>query len=93
MLSLLFYLLYLAEFLPWLAPMAVSSLTGAAAGFGSFRFGQGQLTARVDALERSSGHTTEERGSLVTRHEFDLLREDIREIRTDMRELRRTLTK
>ncbi len=95
----LFYLLifFLADVLPWLAPLAVSSLTGAGAGYGSFRFGQGALTQRVEAIEkqieRDAIHSTEERAGLVTRHEFELLRDDIKDIKTDVRELRRYLTK
>lgn len=80
-------ILLLMESLSWLAPLAVSTLTGGVAGYGSFRFGQGQLLERVASLERSSIHVTEERGQLVTRHEFEMLREDIRDIKADIREL------
>lgn len=84
MLSLTLYLLYLAEVLPWLAPLAVSTVSGAAAGFGSFRFGQGALTQRVSTVERDVAQA-------VTRAEFELLRDDLREIKTDLREIRRGL--
>jgi hypothetical protein len=78
----LIYLLFLmTDVLPWLAPLAVSSLTGAGAGWGSFRFGQGRLTARVETLEQSSVQ-------LVTRHELELIREDLREMSASVREVR-----
>jgi len=90
MVGLIYLLFLMLDALPWLAPLAVSSLTGAGAGWGSFRFGQGRLTARVEALEQSAVHSTAERGQLVTRHEFELIREDLREMSADVREVRET---
>lgn len=80
-----------ATWLPWLAPLVVSSGTGAVAGYGSFRFGQGALTQRIATIERDVTQVQQERGEMVTLREFELLREDLREMRTDLREIRRAV--
>jgi hypothetical protein len=81
------------ELLPWLAPLAVSSVTGGVVGYGSFRFAQGTLQQRIRGIERDVVQLTEECDGYVTRNEFDLIRDYLKEIQQDVREVRRSLTK
>lgn len=83
----------LMPLLSWLAPLAVSSGVGAAAGYGSFRFSSGALLQRVVTVERDVAEIKAAHAEFVTRNEFDLLRDDLREIKTDLREVRRSLSK
>jgi hypothetical protein len=73
----------------WLAPILLSL----AAGWGGVQFAQGSNAQRLTTLERDVRDQKEEHKSFVTRDEFGLLREDIREIKTDVRELRLHATK
>jgi hypothetical protein len=82
---------WVTETLPWLAPVIASTLTGGFAGYGSFRFGQGALLQRVQTVERDVAAAKAEHSEFVTRNEFELLREDLRDIKTDIREVRRRL--
>ena len=91
--SVLLLLEFVSGVLPWLGPLVVSTLTGAGAGFGAFRFKQGAVMQRLTTLERDTGKLESEQEHLVTRNEFDLLREDLREIRTDVREIRRFVSR
>lgn len=75
--------------LSWLVPMGLSSITGGVVGYGSFRFAQGQTLQRITTLERDTGAITKGQEQFVTQGEFDLLREDLRDIKTDVREIRR----
>jgi hypothetical protein len=84
---------WFAESLPWLAPFVVSTVTGGVAGYGSFRFGQGAMRERLKRIERDVVEAKAEHASLVTRNEFELLHEDLRDIKTDIREIRRSLAK
>lgn len=73
----------------WLLPVLLSL----AAGWGGVRFAQGADAQRLSTVERDVRDAKAEQGRLVTRDEFGLLREDIGDIKTDVRELRRELTK
>lgn len=79
--------------LPWLAPLLVPGFVGGIAGYGSFRFAHGSLMQRITTIERDVTQSQAERAEFVTRNEFELLREDLRDIKRDIREVRRTLTK
>lgn len=82
---------WLAAAVPWLAPLLLSGLGGGAAGYGSFRFAQGTLVQRLATVERDAAELRAGQVGLVTRNEFDLLREDLAEIKADVREIRRVM--
>lgn len=89
----IFLLQWVETTLPWLAPLVVSSLTGSVAGYGSFRFGQGELRQRLSNIEGDVVELKTGQGEFVTRHEFDLLRSVLNSIQTDVREIRRSVTR
>lgn len=84
---------WFGENLSWLAPLAVSTVTGGVAGYGSYRFNHGALLERMKTVERDVKEAKAEHVGLVTRNEFELLHEDLRDIKTDIREIRRSLSK
>lgn len=84
---------WFGENLSWLAPLAVSTVTGSVAGYGSFRFSQGAMRERMKTIERDVEVARSEHAQLVPRGEFELLREDLRDIKEDIREIRRSLNK
>ncbi|MET0646986.1 MAG: hypothetical protein ABW208_10225 [Pyrinomonadaceae bacterium] len=69
----------------WLLPVLLSL----AAGWGGVRFAQGADAQRLSTVERDVREAKTEHGRFVTRDEFGLLRDDISDIKTDVRELRR----
>lgn len=75
--------------LQWLLPILLSL----GAGWGGVQFAQGSSAERLSTVERDVREAKAEHGRYVTRDEFGLLREDIGDIKTDVRELRRELTK
>jgi hypothetical protein len=91
--SALLFFQWLGEALPWLAPLAVSTVAGGVAGYGSFRFHSGAQAVRMSTIERDIAEARAEHAGLVTRNEFELLHEDLRDIKTDIREIRRSLQK
>ena len=75
--------------LQWLLPILISL----AAGWGGVQFAQGTNAQRLSTIERDVREAKAEHERFVTRDEFGLLREDIGDIKTDVRELRRELRK
>jgi hypothetical protein len=90
---LILWLQWLGESVSWLAPLAVSTVTGGVAGYGTFRFNRGAERERLTTLERDVKEARAEHAGLVTRAEFDLLRDDLREMRADIRQILRTLSR
>lgn len=81
--------LSILSLLQWLLPIVLSL----AAGWGGVQFAQGSSAARLSTVERDVREAKAEHKQFVTRDEFGLLREDIGDIKTDVRELRRELMK
>ena len=79
----------IVSFLQWLLPVALSLL----AGWGGVQFAKGAEQERLSTVERDVRDAKSEHGRFVTRDEFGLLRDDISDIKTDVRELRRGLSK
>lgn len=73
----------------WLVPFALSSSAGALAGFGSYKFSQGETRQRIIHLESNVAELKRDQENYVTRTEFELLTETLRDIKTDVREIRR----
>jgi hypothetical protein len=84
---------FVVNILPWLAPLVAGGFSGCVLGYGSIRFAHGSLMQRIATIERDVAQQHEDHGQYVTRNEFDLIREDLRDIKTDVREVRRSLTK
>lgn len=76
-------------FVQWLAPVVLSL----AAGWGGVQFARGAQEQRLSTVERDVRDAKAEHDHFVTRDEFGLVRDDIKEIKTDVRELRRGLGK
>lgn len=81
----------------WLLPVVLSL----AAGWGGAQFAQGASAQRLVTVEAQvqtnrqerQAETRELRDKTITREEFDLIRDDLREIKVDVRELRQALSK
>ena len=84
-----------AHALRWCGPLVLSAFTF----YGLFQFTQGTQAARlltverdVLALERKIGDAQAEHEQFPTRHETEMILGDLKEIKTDLREIRLTLT-
>lgn len=80
----------------WLAPVLLSI----AAGWGSVQFAQGAQSKTLSTVERdvtALGVRLEkaqaEHSNFPSREEFKLMLDDLKEIKADVREIRRSLTK
>jgi len=80
----------------WLAPVLLS----VAAGWGSVQFAQGAQLQKLTTVERdvtTLGGRIEkaqaEHANFPSREEFRLMLDDLKEIKADVREIRRSLTK
>ena len=82
--------------LQWAGPLVLSAIVG----YGSIQYGQGTRAAQLATVERDISSVEKrvekaegEHKNFVTRDEFQLMLEDLKEIKTDLREVRRSLTK
>jgi hypothetical protein len=82
--------------LQWAGPLLLSVVVG----YGSLQYGQGARAAQLTTLERDLNSIENrvekaegEHGNYVTRDEFKLILDDLKEIKTDVREVRRSLAK
>jgi len=80
---------WLMTVLQWAGPLALSALVG----YGSVQYAQGSNAQRLSTAERDIERAQAERSNFVTRDEFKLILDDLKEIKTDVREVRRSLTK
>lgn len=75
--------------LQWCGPFVLSAV----AAYGAVQYAQGANAQRLTTVERDVEKAKAEHSSLVTREEFKLILEDLKEIKTDVREVRRSLIK
>ncbi len=82
--------------LQWAGPFLLSGVIG----YGSVQYAQGRQVQRLDTFERDISTLEKkidqakgEHANFPSREEFKLMLDDIKEIKTDMREVRRALTK
>lgn len=82
--------------LSWLAPLVLSAVVA----FGSVQFTQGTAAQKlatverdVSTLERKLEASNAEHANFPSREEFKLMLDDLKEIKADVREIRRSLTK
>jgi septal ring factor EnvC (AmiA/AmiB activator) len=80
---------WLLSALKLLLPLAVSAFVA----YGAASHARGAEAERLSTVERDVRDAKSEHDRFVTRDEFGLLREDISDIKTDVRELRRGLSK
>ncbi len=85
----------LAHALRWCGPFVLSAFTF----YGLFQFTQGTQAARLATIERDVttlelkiAATQAEHADFPSRHEVRLVLDDLKEIKADLREIRRTLT-
>ena len=79
--------------LRWALPFVLSAVVSGFAVWGAVQRAKGADSQRLTTVERDVRDIKAEHGHFVTRDEFGLLREDISDIKTDVRELRRGLSK
>lgn len=75
--------------LQWVAPLVLSAVVG----YGSVQFAQGQQAQKLSTVERDVAGLEKKIESNPTREEFKLMLEDLKEIKQDVREIRRSLTR
>ena len=75
--------------LQWAGPLVLSAVVG----YGSVQYAQGTNAQRLSTVERDVNKVEERQSNFVTRDEFKLILEDLGQIKEDVREVRRSLTK
>ncbi len=80
---------WLLTVLQWAGPLVLSAIVG----YGSVQYAQGSNAQRLSTVERDIERAQAERSNFVTRDEFKLILDDLKEIKTDVREVRRSLTR
>ena len=73
----------------WAAPLVLSAVVG----YGSVQYAQGTNAQRLATVERDIQRAQAQAENFITRDEFKLILDDLQEIKTDVREVRRSLTK
>lgn len=61
--------------------------------YGSVQYGQGAREQRLSTVERDVKEAAGAHANFVSRDEFNLILDDLKEIKQDVREVRRSLTK
>lgn len=80
---------WLINLLQWCGPFVLSAV----AAYGAVQYAQGANAQRLTTVERDVEKAKAEHSTLVTREEFRLILDDLKEIKTDVREVRRSLIK
>jgi hypothetical protein len=75
--------------LQWAGPLVLSAFVA----YGSVQFAQGTNAQRLATVERDLAKAKDEHSNFISRDEFGLMRDDLKEIKADLRELRRFLTR
>ncbi|HEV2863049.1 MAG TPA: hypothetical protein VGX48_18685 [Pyrinomonadaceae bacterium] len=75
--------------LQWAGPLVLSCVVA----YGSVQYAQGSNAQRLATVERDIQKATAEHSHYVTRDEFKLILEDLKEIKSDVREVRRSLAR
>jgi len=73
----------------WCLPLLVSAFVG----YGSAQYARGTADARLTTMERDVKEAQGAHSNFVTRDEFKLILDDLKEIKQDVREVRRSLQK
>lgn len=73
--------------LRWLGPAVLSAFIS----YGSVQYARGAQAERLATIERDVQAARAEHEKYVTKDEFSLIRDDLKEIKTDVREMRRSL--
>ena len=80
---------WLVTALQWAGPLVLSAVVG----YGSVQYAQGTNAQRLATVERDIQRAQAEHSNYVTRDEFKLILDDLKEIKSDVREVRRSLAK
>lgn len=75
--------------LQWAGPLVLSAFVA----YGSVQYAQGTNAQRLMTVERDVKEAAGAHSNFVTRDEFKLILDELKEIKQDVREVRRSLTK